>query len=204
MNQYKWASTMAWLFLLLSGIIIAVMMAELYLMKNYRAEKLADLFDVSGVDFSMQQAASYQVTQDDIEKYTDIVARPIFFKGRQAITIEESEIIDGQQNRPHTVIKIKQTLIGIINTPQGKYAVFQDPNAQNTQKKFIHVMQGEEIDGWRIKEIQSDRLTLTSGTETEEIRLAKPRTIGSAIKRNQNHVKSPLNPFELATRAMKK
>jgi len=204
MNQYKWASTMAWLFLLLSGVIIAVMMAELYLMKNYRAEKLADLFDVSGADFSMQQAASYQVAQDDIENYIDIVARPIFFKGRQAIEIEDIEVVGSEQNTYRTAIKIKYTLIGIINTPQGKYALLQDPKATNTQNKFIHVMQGEVIDGWHIKEIQSDRLTLTSGTETEDILLAKPRTIGSAIKRNQNNVKSPVNPFELATRAMKK
>jgi len=204
MNQYKWASTMAWLFLLLSGVIVAVMMAELYLMKNYRAEKLADLFDVSGADFSMQQAASYQVLRDNVESYEALVARPIFFKGRQAIEIEEMEVVGDQQSTLHPVIKIKYILIGIINTPQGKYALLQDPKAKNTQDKFIHVMQGEEIDGWLVKEIQSDRLTLTSGTETEAILLAKPRTIGSAIKRNQNKAKSPLNPFELATRAMKK
>jgi hypothetical protein len=44
--------------------------------------------------------------------------------------------------------------VGIIKTPEGEFALFQNPKAKSHAEKFQRLAQGDEINGWQLKEIQ--------------------------------------------------
>ena len=163
--------------------------------KNYQVQKLAELRNIPSAGFSVEDIPNYHFNYKVIGDYTDIVQRPLFFKSREPIVIEELEDVPAEEAKAFEDIGID--LVGIINTPEGVFALFQDPKANSYAEKFKHLAQGDEINGWQLKEIQNDRVIIVSDGKNKELLLSKPR-VSVAFKKKTKRRRS--NPFNKKTK----
>ncbi|MDF1584261.1 MAG: hypothetical protein P1P78_13255 [Methyloprofundus sp.] len=194
MPRIKWEYLLTALFLIFSAICLLLIAVQINLGKNYRAQKLEELRNIPGAEFNMQAIPSYQFSGKSLDDYPDIVQRPLFFKGRQPIFIDDTEQAS-TESEAQTRGEISIDLVGIINTPEGTFALFQDPKAKSHADKFKRFAQGDEINGWRLKEIQYDRVIIVSDTEDKELLLSKPR-VAKPVKAPQGKP----NPFNKTTK----
>lgn len=122
------------------------------------------------------------------------MARPLFFKSREPIIIDDIEEVLLEEAK--VLAPLSLDLAGIISTPEGIFALFQDPKAKSHEKKFERLAQGDDINGWQLKEIQNDRVILVSGAKEKELLLSKPRVVAHA----KNRKRQRSNPFNKKTR----
>jgi len=189
---------LAIVFLIFSVIFVLGMALQINLGKSYRAQKLDELFNVPSAGFSIDSIPHYHFNYKAIGDYREIEDRPLFFKSRKPIVIEDAEEtpVEKKLDEEIKVLEpISIDLVGIINTPEGVFALFQDPKAKPSEEKFKRFSQGEEINGWQLKEIQNDRVIIVSGSEDKMIPLSKPR-IAPAKKRKSRRS----NPFNKKTK----
>ncbi|MCF7970027.1 MAG: hypothetical protein K9L22_02540 [Methylococcaceae bacterium] len=194
MRRIKWEYMLTALFLILSAIFLLLIAVQINLGKNYRAQKLDELHNVPSADFNMRAIPSYQFSGKTLDDYPDIVQRPLFFKGRKPILIDDTEEALTDE-APKVLDNISIDLVGIINTPEGVFALFQDPKAKSHEDKFKRLALGDELNGWLLKDIQYDRVIIVSGTENKELLLSKPR-IANPVKEKQRRS----NPFNQTTK----
>jgi hypothetical protein len=177
-------------FLIFTVIFLLLIALEINLGKNYRAQKLEELFNVPSSGFSLESIPNYQFNYKAVDDYTDIVERPLFFKSREPIVIGDTEKELVEEGEALGSISID--LVGIINTPEGVFALFQDPNAQSHEEKFKRLAEGDKIDGWQLKEIQNDRVII-SGSEDKVVHLSKPRAAPAPAKKRKSRRSNPFN-----------
>jgi len=194
MRRIKWEYMLTALFLICSVICLLLIAVQINLGKNYRAQKLDELHNVPSAGFNMQAIPSYQFNDKILDDYPDTVQRPLFFKGRQPILIDDTE--DASTEGGAKVFEnISIDLVGIINTPKGIFALFQDPKAKSHEDKFKRLVQGDEINGWLLKDIQYDRVIIVSGDKNKELLLSKPH-IAKPVKAKRRTT----NPFNQITK----
>lgn len=177
MIQLKWEYTLALLFVACSVLVIILMTVQANYSNSRRASILQEIENVQNPGFSLQEVPGTNFRQHEITDYTEMLERPLFFDERRPIVPQLEE--EGDKATAEVEIKlaedVTQTLIGVIDTPVGVYALFHDPRAKPDQPKFLRLKQGQGISGWLIKEIKHDRVIITADGNVDEILLAKPR-----------------------------
>ncbi len=101
------------------------------------------------------------------ESYTTMVEKPLFIKGRQPV--EESvdvieKTVDG---------KIDDLILDGLYTVDGRMVALM--RESKAGKEYLKKSEGDEIAGWIIKEMRSDRIFLESGSDEKAVMLRKPR-----------------------------
>lgn len=174
---------------------------------NYRNELIEKLSLSESTGFKMQEIPDYQFSNQGIRDFHDIVERPLFFKVRKPITpITDKESGDGEASE-----ELEFLLTGVISTPKGVYCLLQNPREKEHKDKFRRLEQGDEIDGWAVKEIHPDHVVMTANGKTEKIQLAKPRLKKRTPKKSKRRSHKPKitpppkrsNPFKLKTKKRK-
>ncbi len=104
-----------------------------------------------------------------IERYAEMVEKPLLVKERRPIKTAEEETIDPDLEVKKT--KLNSKLMGVISTPAGIVALILNSKTG----RYVRAKQGEEVDNWRVTEVQPDKVILKQGNETEELQLRKPK-----------------------------
>jgi hypothetical protein len=100
----------------------------------------------------------------------ELVDRPLFIEGRKPIV--ETPVDD---QKPLETGQIDEwMLIGIFNKNQQSMALF---TKKDEAKKFMKIPIQQNISGWLLKEIQSDRVILQQADQQKMIMLRKPRSV---------------------------
>ncbi len=137
---------------------------------------------VSVPDEPAKLAAPEQIESlPPIETFAEIVERPMFIPSRRPIPPEEKAIEAGPQ-----AVQGLFTLLGIVISSGERMAIMQ----RNKTKEVLRVVEGQEIDRWRVDEILMDRVVLRSEALTEEVELrdlmrAKPQKRRRRARRAQ-------------------
>ncbi|WP_198243489.1 hypothetical protein [methane-oxidizing endosymbiont of Gigantopelta aegis] len=122
-----------------------------------------------------------EFTQLPFDNYQEIVMRPLFIEGRRPIE-------GGSDDDSIAAISndIKQfALMGVYTIENKLIALIKDQtNADHYLKKSV----GDEIAGWTIKQILTDRIIIERSGQTQEIELRKPKP---------RKLKSIKHPFRL-------
>jgi len=189
--RLKWEYMLTVVFLIFTVIFLLLIALQINLGKNYRAQKLEELFNVPSSGFSVEGIPNYQFNYKVVGDYTDIVERPLFFKSREPIVIGDTE--EESVEKGEALGNISIDLVGIINTPEGVFALFQDPKAKSYEEKFKRLAEGDEIDGWQLKEIQNDRVIIILGSEDKVVLLSKPRAAPAPAKKRKSRRSNPFN-----------
>ncbi len=128
--------------------------------------------------------------KQSLERYSDMVDRPLFIEGRKPVVDDE---IDGDKQEQAS--QIDDLILDGIYSLKGKmYALFRK---QQRDKEYFKKSAGDDISGWLIKELQPDRAILERAGKQQTIMLRKPkpRTVAKQKKpmRSARNLKN-LNP----------
>ncbi len=115
------------------------------------------------------------LTETSEDNYSDLVEHPMFIKGRKPVNEPEPE------NTSVTEVKRMDVFVwnltGIFTTSKGMTAFLNRTNTKVEKDNYRKIKVGDELDGWKMTEIQSDKIILTQSGETKTLLLhkAKPK-----------------------------
>ena len=112
-----------------------------------------------------------ELTQQSEESYADLVARPLFIKGRRPVdepSPEEAQAI----NVANT---FDWQLNGVYSTKKGLSALFSRSTSKVPKDNYRKISTGADLDGWKLTEIHKDRVILKQGSQQKELLLRKPK-----------------------------
>lgn len=122
-----------------------------------------------------------ELTRQSEESYADLVARPLFIKGRKPVDEPSPEEIQNM-----AVANVFDWQVnGIYTTKKGLSALFSRSKSKIAKDNHRRVLIGGDLDGWRLAEIQSDKVILNQGNEQKELLLRKPKLKDLSKKPNQ-------------------
>ena len=110
-----------------------------------------------------------ELNEQPEESYVDLVARPLFIKGRKPIDEPSPEAI---QNALVPVV-FDWELNGVYTTANGLSALFSRSKTKVAKDNYRKIGIGAELDGWKIVEIYQDKALLKQGTQEKELLLRK-------------------------------
>jgi len=103
------------------------------------------------------------------ESYVDLVARPLFIKGRKPVDEPTS---DTAQNALVPVI-FDWELNGVYTTVKGLSALFSRSKTKVAKDNYRKIGIGSDLDGWKLVEIFQDKALLKKGAQEKELLLRK-------------------------------
>jgi hypothetical protein len=107
--------------------------------------------------------ASGTLTVEPLEKYREIVDRPLFHVSRRP-TLQDAE-----DTATAAATELRNlTLIGVLISPETKLAIFRDKGPQP-----LRLEAGANVGKWSLVEVRGDGVTLRRGGETYVIPLHK-------------------------------
>lgn len=177
MAQLSWEYRLAAFFLALSFILLLLFAGEWWYGNNFRDEIMRDIFTVDKAGFEMQPVPVYPFVQQPVEAYAEFVQRPIFFEGRRPIAkaVAAPTAVAPVAVKP-PVEDFDLLLTGILDTPKGIRVMFQNPKATTYSDKFKKLTKGDEVNGWKLIEIKTDKVTMQADDQTKEVLLLKAKS----------------------------
>lgn len=122
-----------------------------------------------------------ELTQRSEESYTDLVARPLFIKGRKPVdepNVKENEAVA-------VTVKFDWLLNGVYSSRKSLKAFFSRATAKVPKDNYRKLTIGEYLDGWKLAEIHTDRVIFMQSSEQKELLLRKPKL--KALPQNKNN-----------------
>ncbi len=123
------------------------------------------------------------------ESYADLVARPLFIKGRRPVAEPTPEEI---QNTALVPVVFEWDLSGVYSTQNGLSAFLSRTASKTPKDKYRKINKDAELDGWKLKEIYPDRVIFTQGIQSKELLLRKIKN--KHPSRKNNITNSPNTP----------
>ncbi len=128
-----------------------------------------------------------ELTRQSEESYADLIARPLFIKGRKPVDEPSPEEIQNM-----AVANIFDWQVnGIYTTKKGLSALFSRSKSKVAKDNHRRVLIGGDLDGWRLAEIHADKVILNQGNEQKELLLRKPKLKDLSKKPNQPNTTQP-------------
>jgi hypothetical protein len=115
------------------------------------------------------------------ESYVDLVARPLFIKGRKPV---DEPTPEAAQNGLVPVI-FDWELNGVYTTAKGLSALFSRSKTKVSKDNYRKIGIGSDLDGWKIVEIYQDKALLKKGAKEKELLLRKIKPKDHANKTNK-------------------
>ena len=129
-----------------------------------------------------------ELTRQPETDYVDLVARPLFIKGRRPVDQSVSagaEIINAANT-------FDWQLNGVYTAKKGLSALFSRSASRVAKDNFRRVIAGADLDGWKLTEIDKDRVLLKQGNQQKELLLRKPKL--KELPKQLNVPNNPSNP----------
>ena len=124
------------------------------------------------IKLSHDEMPGLELTRQSEESYADLVARPLFIKGRRPVdepspeeaqTIAVANTFDWQLN-------------GVYSSKKGLSALFSRSTTKVPKDNYRKIRSGADLDGWKLTEIHKDKVILKQGSQQKELLLRKPKS----------------------------
>ncbi len=125
-----------------------------------------------------------ELTKQTEASYTDLVARPLFIKGRKPVDEPTPEEVQASAAAAVAVV-FDWELSGIYTTSKGLSGLFSRSKSKAAKDNYRKISLGADLDGWKLTEISTDRALLKQGTQEKELLLRKPKLKDLSRKLNQ-------------------
>jgi len=112
-----------------------------------------------------------ELTKQPEESFDQMVARPLFLKGRRPV--DEPKAEDAQT--PAVVLVFDWELNGIYTRNNSLSAFFSRAKTKVPHDNYRKLMVGGDLDGWKLTEISKDKVILMQGGNQKELMLRKPK-----------------------------
>ena len=150
------------------------------------------LTSITSVDTkkSNDEMPSIELTRQSEESYTDLVARPLFIKGRKPVAETSPEEAQAAQNM--AVVKpFDWQLSGVYTTKKGLSALFSRATSKVAKDNYRRIGAGADLDGWKLDKIFEDRAVLKQGSQQKELPLRKIKPKDPSKKSNVPKMPNP-------------
>lgn len=155
------------------GIGLCLVIAGEWLYARYTRDRLlTSIASEKPQDYKADQLPEIELTRQPEDNYVDLVARPLFIKGRRPV--DEPVRETGQAAaKPET---FDWQLTGVYSTKQTVSALFSRSKSKVAKDNHRKITVGEDLDGWKLTEINKDRAVLKQGNNEKELLLRKPKS----------------------------
>ena len=113
-----------------------------------------------------------ELTRQSEESYADLVARPLFIKGRRPVDEPSQE----EAQALGAVDTFDWQLNGVYTTKKGLSALFSRSKTKAPKDNYRKISIGTDLDGWKLTEIHYDKVILKQGSQQKELLLRKPKS----------------------------
>jgi hypothetical protein len=174
----------------LNSLFIAVLAAEWITETNTSTTVVSQ---VNSDNSESEEALSeLDLSATNEENYSDLVDRPLFIKGRKPVNEPEPE------NVPVAAVKKVESFVweltGVFVTPKGMTAFFSRTNTKVPKDNYRKYKMGDDLDGWKVSEIQHDNVVLIQANETKILPLRKNKPKIPIPTQMTNRVPPPVPP----------
>lgn len=139
---------------------------------KYARHRLLDSIESSiTADSSDAEIPAIKLKEKTDESYVDLVARPLFIKGRKPV----DEPAPQGEKAAVNAENLDWQLNGVYTAKTGLSALFSRVKTQSDKDNYRKLSLHDDLDGWTLTEIHKDKVVLTRGEEPMELLLRKPK-----------------------------
>jgi len=154
------------------GISLCLVIAGEWLYARYMQHRLlASIAEEKPQEYKADQLPDIELTRQPEDNYVDLVARPLFIKGRRPV--DEPVRETGQAAAKTETFDWQLT--GVYSTKKTVSALFSRAKSKVAKDNHRKITVGEDLDGWKLIEINKDRALLKQGSKEKELLLRKPK-----------------------------
>ena len=154
-----------------NAVMGGVVFFEWQMSQAYQSKMVSDRSETTPSTIAIEEIPTLNEILKPKGLYDDIVARPLFVEGRQPIESTEEDTLSSFNGKVTIILK------GVVSTPDGMIALLEDK-----EKKRYRLRMGDEVEGWEIAELQSDKVILKKNGNQKELLLWIPKP----SKKNDN------------------
>ena len=151
--------------------------------QSYQTKLASDLSETKASTVEIEEIPTLNEIIKPIGLYDEVVNRPLFVEGRKPIESVEEDTLTSFNGK-----KLGITLKGIVSIPDGMIALLEDK-----EKKRYRLRMGDEVEGWEIAELQTDKVILKKNGEQKELLLWIPKPKKKDDKKNAKSKKKLRN-----------
>ncbi len=122
-------------------------------------------------DYKGDELPEIELTKKPEESYVDLVARPLFIKGRRPVNEPHPEAEQATAKSE----SFDWELTGVYGTKETVSALFSRYKSKVAKDNHRKITLGDDLDGWKLIEINKDRAVLKQGGNEKELLLRKPK-----------------------------
>lgn len=121
---------------------------------------------------SAVELPTIELTKQPETSYVELVTRPLFISGRRPVAEPNPN-----ETKPAVVANqaFNWALNGVYTRKNELYALFSRTSGKVSKDNFRKVNKDGDIDGWKLTEIEKDKVTLSLGDQKKELPLRKPK-----------------------------
>lgn len=120
---------------------------------------------------SLDEMPAIELFRRTEESYADLVAKPLFIKGRKSV--DEASHDEAQGFAAANTFDWQ--LNGVYSTKKGLFALFSRATSKVPKDNFRRITADADLDGWKLIEIHKDKVFLKQGSQKKELLLRKPK-----------------------------
>jgi hypothetical protein len=169
-------------------VFILIIIGEWLYAAHEKKQTLASITSAETTT-SDDEMPEIDLTRESEESYADMVTRPLFIKGRRPVDEpgpEEAQAVNALDT-------FDWQLNGVYSTKQGLAALFSRSKSKIAKDNHRKISTGADLDGWKLTEINMDRVLLKQGSQQKELLLRKPKSKEFTNKANIFNQKNPSN-----------
>ncbi|TAN70862.1 MAG: hypothetical protein EPN17_03560 [Methylobacter sp.] len=173
-------------------IILSLLIAGEWLYASYsQRQLLTSISSAKPQDYKTDELPEIELSKQPEENYADLVARPLFVKGRRPVEEPSPEIAQAAA-KPDS---FDWQLTGIYSTGKTVSALFGRSKSKVAKDNHRKIAVGDDLDGWKLTEINTDRVMLKQGSAEKELLLRKPKLKTLLQPRSNNAIPTIPPPF---------
>ncbi|MFU8787972.1 MAG: hypothetical protein ACNA7G_03025 [Methylobacter sp.] len=140
-----------------------------------RHRLLASINEAKPESYQADQLPGIDLNKQPEESYADLVARPLFLKGRRPVNEPTPEAAQAAAGKPDS---FDWQLDGVYSSKKTVSALFSRAKAKAPLAKdnYRRMRVGDELDGWKLSEINNDGVLFKQGGDEKQLLLRKPKS----------------------------
>lgn len=151
-------------------VLLLIIIAEWLYAKHARKQLQQSITAVETQPYRVDELPGLELTKQPEDKYADLVARPLFVKGRRPV-----ETVDIAEEAASGSDTFDWLLTGVYTKGKQLSALFSRAKTSASEKNYLKITEGDDINGWTLSEIHKDKVILKQGGHQKELMLRKPK-----------------------------
>lgn len=155
-------------------ISLSLVITGEWLLANYSERSLlTSISEEKSQDYKSEALPEIELTKQPEQSYVDLVSRPLFIKGRRPVDEPSPE---AEQAAAAKTEVFDWQLTGIYGSNKTISALFNRSKSRVAKDNVRKIKIGDDLGGWKLSEINKDRVLLKQGSNDKELLLRKSKS----------------------------